>query len=86
MKHTKGPWLSYRRGAREYTIEFTDGKLRSVLARIFGSELCSEHQGTAENNAQLLALAPTAPHDCDDPQCPGAVNKRKLEAQEKTDD
>ena len=31
-------------------------------------------------NAELIALAPTAPHDCADPDCPGAVNKRKLEA------
>lgn len=33
-----------------------------------------------EANACLLAAAPTAPHDCDDPQCPGAINKRKLDA------
>ena len=34
----------------------------------------------AEANAALIALAPTAPHDCDDPQCPGDINRRKLES------
>jgi len=29
-------------------------------------------------NAELLALAPTAPHDCD-LDCPGAGNKKRLE-------
>lgn len=37
----------------------------------------------AEPNARLLALAPTAPHCCSDPACPGDVNRRKLEAAEK---
>lgn len=31
-------------------------------------------------NAQLIIAAPTAPHECDDPACPGNVNRRKLEA------
>src|SRR3990167_11147512 len=30
------------------------------------------------SNADLIILAPTAPHDCD-PDCPGAVNKKRLE-------
>lgn len=38
---------------------------------------------TAQANGFLIALAPTAPHDCDLPSCPGAANKRKLEAAEK---
>ena len=31
---------------------------------------------------ELILLAPTAPHDCDIPGCPGRENKRKLEAAE----
>ena len=34
----------------------------------------------SEANARLIAAASTAPHDCTDPNCPGAINKRKLEA------
>ena len=30
----------------------------------------------------LIFLAPTAPHTCDDPTCPGDINRRKLEAAE----
>jgi hypothetical protein len=33
-----------------------------------------------ESNALLISLAPTAPHGCAIPGCPGAENKRKLEA------
>lgn len=31
-------------------------------------------------NAVLLALAPTAPHACEDPNCPGGQNAHKLVA------
>ena len=31
-------------------------------------------------NADLLRVAHTAPHECSDPQCPGNLNRRKLEA------
>jgi len=30
-------------------------------------------------NSELMALAQHAPHDCGDPECPGVINKRKLE-------
>ena len=30
-------------------------------------------------NAELLALAPTAPHQCNNPKCPGNINRQKLE-------
>ena len=32
-----------------------------------------------ERDCPLIALAPTAPHECD-PECPGDQNRRKLEA------
>jgi hypothetical protein len=31
----------------------------------------------------LIALAQHTPHDCGDPECPGVVNKRKLELYDK---
>lgn len=31
------------------------------------------------SNLRLMALAQHAPHDCGDPECPGVINKRKLE-------
>ena len=42
----------------------------------------SGHGSTSASpeDAALLALAPTAPHECDIPDCPGSVNKRRLEA------
>jgi hypothetical protein len=33
-----------------------------------------------DGNAILVHLAPTAPHECDMPDCPGNANRRKLEA------
>lgn len=34
----------------------------------------------ANHNAHLIAKAHEAPHECSDAQCPGNVNRRKLEA------
>lgn len=34
-------------------------------------------------NLRLMALARQAPHDCGDPECPGVINKRKLELYDK---
>lgn len=34
----------------------------------------------SEANAKLISLAPTAPHECGDPDCPGNINRKKLEA------
>ncbi len=34
-------------------------------------------------NLRLMALAQHAPHDCGDPECPGVINKRKLELYDK---
>lgn len=35
------------------------------------------------SNLRLMALAQHAPHDCGDPECPGVINKRKLELYDK---
>ena len=35
-----------------------------------------------EKLKHAVALCETAPHSCDDPSCPGDINRRKLEAAE----
>ena len=47
------------------------------------SEFADEQEANAQANARLIALAPTAPHDCDIPGCPGAENKRRLDMHER---
>jgi len=32
-----------------------------------------------QGDSSLIAMAPTAPHVCEYPQCPGDINRRKLE-------
>lgn len=69
--HSKGNWEVWNCADETPTI-ITDGKagIASMIAR-----------NTA--NGLLLALAQHAPHDCGDPECPGVVNKRKLELYDK---
>ena len=50
----------------------------TIICEISGAP--SNPQARADHN--LIALAPTAPHDCDIPGCPGAETKRRLEAAE----
>lgn len=81
IEHTKGPFIlqpttggSSRFGSlciyapkgKEGTREIASIDLNGV--------------GPHGANGALLTLAPTAPHTCTDEACPGAVNKRKLEA------
>jgi hypothetical protein len=35
--------------------------------------------GYGDGDCSLISLAQTAPHDCGDPNCPGVINKHKLE-------
>ncbi len=64
--HSKGNW----RISGEMTIDGYDN-------------ICSIARGTLQSvssaNQRLITLAQSAPHDCGDPECPGVVNKRKLE-------
>ena len=41
---------------------------------------CKMGPGTGDR--ELILLAPTAPHSCADPTCPGDINRRKLQAAE----
>lgn len=68
--HSKGNW-EVRNCAETPTI-VADGKA-GIASMIAGNT----------PNGFLLALAQSAPHDCGDPECPGVINKRKLELYDK---
>ena len=74
--HTKGIWTASQQfaGHGASWIEDSDGcEIAQIVGESMGDPECKA-------NLSLLALAPTAPHDCEDKTCPGAVNKRRLEA------
>lgn len=68
IAHTKGPWTKQRPFA-------------GILWDVFGpgahpvAELIDN-----DGDAELLARAREVPHHCTDPNCPGDINRRKLEA------
>lgn len=66
--HTPGPWKLNDYG----TVVCPDG----FAYRDHPSRSLAE----IHDNLVLIALAPTAPHECDDPKCPGNVNRLKLKA------
>ena len=68
LNHTPGKWVA--KGSR----------VARSGTKMFICEVFRDSVATAIGNTALIALAPTAPHDCDDPQCLGNVNRRKLEA------
>ena len=91
LKHTKGPFtvqkLNHAEGDLWLQIGFFDPDDRS---REIGPVAELKHLITDDDeqraNAELLALAPTAPHVCADPECPGDINRRKLEEYESLHD
>lgn len=66
IRHTPGPWIARRVYGSTWQVTAGHHDLMSTTNN--------------EENALLIALAPTAPHDCDVPGCPGVENKRKLVA------
>ena len=67
-QHTAGPW------------RYSDGLILAKNTKI--ADYSQPYMPFAEEdaNARLIAAATTAPHECDDPTCSGAINKRKLDA------
>ena len=69
IEHTSGEWKA-------------DCNPRGIIGN--GRDICQVwgnfEDEEADANARLIALAPTAPHECPDPACPGHVNWRKLAA------
>lgn len=64
IRHTAGPWVA---------CDMSAGSRYSAVGVAF---LQPEDR---DGNGRLVALAPTAPHTCDVPNCPGMENKRRLE-------
>jgi len=73
MHHTSWPWEV------DFIDKFCPGAYR-LLNDIPHGEPGDRFD---EANLRLIEAAPTAPHECADPLCPGASNKRKLEAFDK---
>ena len=69
-QHTAGPWEMPGTDAGEFVVctDKSRGKRRTI-AHVYD-----------DANARLIAAATTAPPECDDPTCSGAINKRKLDA------
>lgn len=73
IQHTRGPWtLLVRRKGWPHVMGADHCRVTVVDDTHIGYE--------TQANERLIALAPTAPHNCDHEGCPGRENKRKLEA------
>ena len=74
LKHTKGP----------FTVRLTSIIGHSVIQWDFSGDSNTPRRSIQVETdlAELWANAPSTPHLCDDPQCPGDINRRKLQAAE----
>lgn len=78
IEHTPGPW-TYKEelGANLSAVSSS----KRVVAGIPNDGAINPDELTEQRaNARLIAAAPTAPHECDDLNCPGNINRKKLEA------
>lgn len=75
IQHTRGPWQMWD----EQGLEVFPSPSGTLVAHVTRGGN-GEPPELGEANVRLIALAPTAPHDCDHDGCPGRENKRKLEA------
>lgn len=73
--HSKGNW-------RPVATQIMDTE-RSAIALINTRTIPATDDPEFNGNRHIIALAQHAPHDCGDPECPGVVNKRKLELYDK---
>ena len=84
IEHTPGEWelTSSADPDQDLSIIGRGPVVSGVIASI-RTQWMHEPQRREQNaNADLLALAPTAPHECSDPDCPGNRNRLKLAAGE----
>lgn len=73
VQHTPGPWEVEPNAWGGTPHVRSSG--RRILRLLAENEI---GQDEILANARLIALAPTAPHECD-PSCPGEQNRRKLD-------
>ena len=90
INHTPHPWeFDPENYGQEFHAGFgicaptAQGSVAHIPATRFGSLTPAIENKQAEGDAQLVALAPATPHDCDIEGCPGRENKRRLEAAER---
>lgn len=80
IEHTPGPWM------KNYPYVWSEndhGSYRvhcTFSTNVWGNDGNCTPEEENRGNARLVAAVHTAPHECADPQCPGNVNRRKLEA------
>lgn len=77
-----GKWVVHDKGIFGCKEIGTFGESTGRMRRSFRSHAQTDGLGDESEdagNARLIALAPTAPHDCDVPDCPGPRNKVKLD-------
>lgn len=81
IEHTPAPWESCD-GNVIATGETPRGSPAGRLIALVYSEDGERHRWYFEcgnGNSKIVALSPRAPHECDVPNCPGDLNRRKLE-------
>lgn len=69
--HSKGNWYSAGGNGHRFVRHHAGVNLCEINHNLDFADVVA--------NCELMALAQHAPHDCGDPECPGVVNKRKLE-------
>lgn len=76
LQHTPGPWEC------NYNLRtaINAGEKHIAMVNFFndGSDSRSVCGDEHEANARIITAAPNVPHECDDPKCPGNINRQKL--------
>ena len=75
IRHTPGDWVLEANGPC-WNLRSPD-RVDHFLVLV---GMLHNNPGELKANAHLIATARTAPHECADTQCPGNINRRKLEA------
>ena len=87
ISHTPGPWRrgwlhSYNAGTGEpeaFVYRLPPGDPQETAHNRICVRGSSDSRMDWDSDADLISLAPTAPHSCDIEGCPGAENKRRLD-------
>jgi hypothetical protein len=83
VTHTPGPWV-FEPGPKDDPdvddADFLIAEAREPAGEVIGTALGPLARGTSEGNARLLAIANTAPHECDVDDCPGRLLLKLLTA------
>lgn len=90
LNHTPSPW---RTGAHGTVVchqqhegnhvmrpahDYGEGAVSPSDLEFYGGYMLAESIARV-GDQELIALAPTAPHECEVPECPGAAIKRRLD-------